>query len=73
MRKNPAVIIGGCIVMAAIIHAWLCSRPILTGHLKGSLVVNNQVFPCDGCKVECYESFVVVYIKKDGNWLDSFI
>lgn len=70
MRKTPAVIIGGCIVMAAIIHAWLCSRPILTGHLvAGFVTADGRVWNAsEGCKVEFYESFVIVHLEKNRNW-----
>lgn len=70
-----AVILGIFIVVAAASHALLGSRiaattpPLHVDTVVGEILVREQGgvvhHKCNGFKIECYESFVVVYVDKE--------
>ena len=82
MKTIPAIIIGACIVVAAITHALLRQdrpMPIQTGYAQGEIWKKESDgiahLKCNGFKVECYESFVVVHIdkEKEPTWTDNYV
>ncbi|MBX6313055.1 MAG: hypothetical protein IRY99_09100 [Isosphaeraceae bacterium] len=54
-------------------------RPIREGYGVGSMTIQEKDYftepKCNGCKVECFDRFVVVYIdkSKEPTWADSYI
>ena len=82
MKTIPAVIVGAFILVAAMAHAILYPShpvPIQTGHVQGEILKQEPQgiahLKCNGFKVECYESFVVVHIdkEKEPTWTDNYI
>jgi hypothetical protein len=53
-------------------------KPIVTGYGVGSISVREKDYTtelkCDGCKVECFDRFVVITIDrtKEPTWTDNF-
>lgn len=82
MKNAPMIAIGACLVIAAILHALISSGyhgPIKTGYAQGEILRmdHNEIshLKCNGCKVECYDSFIVVYIdrEKEPSWTDNYL
>ena len=80
-----SVILGVFIVAAAAAHALLSSRtaavalPLHVDTVVGEIQVRVQGgiahHKCDGFKIECYESFVVIYVDKDKepSWTGNYV
>lgn len=81
MTTNHVILLGAFMVVAAVAHALLApsSRPLQVGTIVGELHVReaNGIahLKCNDCRVECYESFVVVYIdrEKQPTWTGNYI
>jgi hypothetical protein len=77
--------LGIFIVVAAVSHALLSTRmvaatpPLRVDTVVGDILVREQVgvahHKCNGFKIECYESFVVVYVdkKKEPSWTGNYV
>jgi hypothetical protein len=81
MRVKSAVILGLFILVAAVTHAVVSKShpmPIRTGQIQGELHVREgtgvAMHKCNGFKVECYDSIVVVHVdnKKEPTWTCNF-
>ena len=79
------VILGIFIVAASASHALLSSRtaavevPVRVDTVVGEIHVREQGgvahLKCNGFRVECYESFVVVYVdkEKEPSWTGNYV
>ena len=89
MRLATVLVLGMFILVAAIGHALVsktCSepiqtiqKPIQTGYVLGEVWKKepNGIahLKCNGFKVECYESFVVIHVdkSKEPTWTDDYV
>jgi len=82
MKTIQVIIIGACILVAAITHALLRPNrpmPIQTGYSQGEIWKQEAAgiahLKCNGFRVECYESFVVVHVdkEKEPTWTDNYV
>lgn len=82
---KSTVIFGLFIIVAAVAHAMITSRvsttvgPLHVGVVVGDVLVREQGsvahHKCNGCRIECYDSFVVVYIDriKVPSWTGDYV
>jgi hypothetical protein len=87
MRRNAPWIIAGAILLGAILHAGIPlvigprpQAPLHVGYVAGDIMVregpnSTAKEQCNGCRVECYETFVLVYInrQKVPTWTDNYV
>jgi hypothetical protein len=87
MTIRSATVIGVFILAAALSHAVITStlrrpgqKPLHVGHVSGEIVYRIEPastgrYKADGCKVECYESFAVVYLDraKEPTWTGNYV
>lgn len=86
MGLQNTIILGIFIVAAAVSHAAISSRTVVTpkplhvGTVVGEIHTNEREgvishHQCDGCRIECYESFVVVYVdrSKVPSWTGNYV
>lgn len=78
-------VLGACLIIAAVLHARLprsssTSQPIHRGTVVGDVHVRESStrvshLKLGGCRAECYETFVVLYIdkSKQPTWTGNFI
>jgi hypothetical protein len=73
MGTRTVVVLGTFVLVAALGHAFVskkCSAPIHTGYVLGVVTIGEGKdwaahYEYKGCRVECYDSFVVVYVAKN--------
>lgn len=82
---RPVCILGGFIVVAAVIHALISlggspNQPIHVGTISGDVHVRTSPtsvshLKLGGCRIECFESIVVVYIDKEKQptWTGNYV
>jgi hypothetical protein len=85
LALTNTVILGIFIVVAAASHALLSSRvvattpPLHADTVVGEILVREQGgvahHKCNGFKIECYESFVVIYVdkEKEPSWTGNYV
>ncbi|MFK7737074.1 MAG: hypothetical protein AB8B50_13645 [Pirellulaceae bacterium] len=83
MNTKQSVVLGAFIVVAAISHAILSAKPpqpLLVGTVSGDIHVRQDAnsvahLKCNGFKIECHESFVVIYVdkEKEPTWTANFV
>ena len=84
MTTRSAVIVGVFVLLAVGLHAGISAlrppRPLHTGHVNGDIVYRIDTnttgrHKVNGCRVELYDTFVVVYIDKQmaPTWNDNFV
>jgi hypothetical protein len=86
MQTRQALIIGLCVLVAAAGHTAVTAfvpepkpRPLSEGYGVGSMAVREKdavaELKFNGCKVECYDQFVVVHIDKarEPTWTGNYI
>jgi hypothetical protein len=85
LALTNTVILGVFIVVAAASHALLSSRivatapPLYVDTVVGEILVREQGgvahHKCNGFKIECYESFVVIYVdkEKEPSWTGNYV
>lgn len=83
VNTKQSLILGAFILVAAISHALLGAerpQPLHVGVVSGDIEVRRDPtsvvhLKCDGCKIECYESFVMVYVDKEKapTWNANFV
>ena len=83
MNTKQSLILGAFIVVAAILHALLSAehpQPLHVGTVSGEIHVRRDAnsvahLKCSGFKIECHESFVVVYVdkEKEPTWTANFV
>ena len=86
VRLRNTITLGVFIVAAAVSHAAISSRtvatskPLYVGTVFGEIHISEREgvishHKCDGCRIECYESFVVVYVDrtKVPNWTGNYV
>lgn len=82
MKTNTAIIIGISLLVSSISHALLSTsspKPLHTGYVQGEIYKeeSNGIahLKCDGFKVECYETFVLVFVdkEKEPTWTDNYV
>lgn len=87
MTRNAAWIIAGAIVLGFALHATiplivvpLHHSPLYAGYIQGEVWVRESPSSvahekCNGFRVECYESFVVIYVdcKKEPTWTGDYV
>ena len=78
-------VLGACLIIAAVLHARLQrssspSQPIHSGTVVGDVHVRESPtrvshLKLGGCRAECYETFVILYIdkSKQPTWTGNFI
>ena len=86
--STRSVVVIGCFLLAAFaLHAGLsavwprgAARPLHVGHVQGDIVYRinastTGVHKANGCRVECYEAFVLVYVdkSKEPTWTDNYV
>ncbi len=79
------IILGIFIVIAAVSHAAIgfkavtTSEPLYVGTVDGEILVDEQGgvahTKCNGFRIECFESFVVVYVDrtKEPSWSGDYV
>jgi hypothetical protein len=86
MTGRAAVVVGVFVLLAAGLHAGLFTllprpapRPLHTGHVAGDITYRidantTGVHKVDGCRVELYDTFVLVHIDKQKapTWTDNY-
>ena len=82
MKTSTAIILGLLILVAAIAHALMSTDrpvPIQKGRIVGEVWKQeaNGVahLKCNGFKVECYESLVVIHVDKtkEPTWTGNYV
>ena len=82
MTTKSAIIIGVLIVIAAIAHSTIrrgTREPVHVGYVAGDILTREQNgiahLKCNGFKVECYDSFILVYVdkSKEPTWTDNYV
>ena len=87
MTTRSAVVLGVFILIAALAHVGLPSvlpragpKPWHVGRVQGDIVyridpTKTSLYKANGCKVECYDNFVVVYVEKalKPTWTDNYV
>ena len=88
MKDWHVFVIGICIMLASLLHGLLVTRhvpipagpvPSHTGYVQGELWKQEPGgiahVKCNGFKVECYDSFVLVYVDKtkEPTWTDNYV
>ena len=85
LALTNTMILGVFIVIAAASHALLSSRvvattpPLHVDTVVGEILVREQGgvahHKCNGFKIECYESFVVIYVdkEKEPSWTGNYV
>lgn len=82
MNTKQSLLLGAFILVAAISHALLSvdrPQPLHVGIVQGDIQVKRangiSHLKCNGFKVECYESFVVVYVDREKvpTWTGNFV
>ena len=80
-----AVVLGTFLVIAAVLHACISSgnasaTPLHVGTILGDVSVRSSPtrvshHKLGGCRIECFESFVVVYIDKEKQptWTGNYV
>lgn len=80
-----AVILGVFVVVAAACHAFISSSiaektsPLHVDTVIGDISVRSRQgvshLKCNGFKIECYESFVVIYVdkEKEPTWTGNYV
>lgn len=78
-------VLGACLIIAAVLHAWLprssgTSQPIHIGTVVGDVHVRERPtrvshLKLGGCRAECYETFVILYIdkSKQPTWTGNYV
>ena len=87
MTARSATVLGVFILIAALTHVGVSSvlpragpKPLHVGYVEGDITyrINPTTtghHKVNGCKVECYENFVVVYVDKakEPTWHDNYV
>ncbi len=87
MSVRSAAVLGCLLLAAALLHAGLsavCSRPaakpLHTGSVQGDIVYRinantTGTHKANGFRVECYDTFVIVYVdkQKEPTWTDNYV
>jgi hypothetical protein len=86
VTTKQVVILGLFVLLAALVHAGLSGtllapspRPVRVGVVSGEILERQPVgvahLKCDGFKVECYESFVVVHVDRarEPTWTGNYL
>jgi hypothetical protein len=87
MTTRAAAVLGVFILIAALAHVGLTSdlpragpKPLHVGYVQGDIVyridpTKTSLYKVNGCKVECYENLVVIYVDKakEPTWTNNYV
>lgn len=87
MTTRAAAVLGSFILVAVMVHVgntiFLPPSPVrssYSGHIQGDVTyrispTTTGTHKLDGCKVECFDQFVVVYVDKvkQPTWTDNYV
>jgi hypothetical protein len=85
VTTRSAVIIGVFVLLAVVVHAGVTAlqpkpRPLHTARVSGAITYRidantTSQHKADGCRVELYDTFVLVYIDKQKapTWTDNYV